>query len=1774
MDSSGHPAGTFVEHLRALATQRAADTALIVVRASGSEVVDMVIDYATLDRRVRALASLLQRRFAQGERALLLLDNDDHYVVAFFACLYAGLIAVPVFPPESARAQHLARLSGIALDAQARCILTTSEILDMVGAGMDAFTGAEAIAVDRVEEVEEGEAARWKPHAPAETDIAFLQYTSGSTSAPKGVMISHANLWANERAIEEGLSVRADDVFVSWLPLFHDMGLIGGLLQPIHRGIPVVLMTPRAFLERPMRWLEAISRHRGTISGGPDFAYRLCLERVKASQLQALDLSSWRLAFSGAEPVRHQTLQAFIEHFAPAGFAAGAVYPCYGLAEATLFVTGGRRGSGMTAPTFSAEGLARGRAEASAQGATLVSCGRPAALHGIEIVDPESLAVLAEGRIGEIWAHGPSIGRGYWGKLDESTQSFFERGGRTWLRTGDLGFVHEGQLYVAGRRKDLIIVRGHNLYPQDIERAIEAEVDAVRKGRVAAFAVEGPEGEGIGIAAEVSRSLQKMVDPAALVEALAAATSELCGEPPSVVVLLNPGGLPRTSSGKLQRSACRQGWSEGALDAYAIHAHGRFVMGGSAARTVAHAQSSVQDDGIASAVASIWQEVLKRDDGQPLAQDAHFFASGGSSLSAVQAAARIADRWGIDFPARTLFENPRLAGCTAEIRRRLAQGVRPRVPRLAALPEERRAQPLPLSHGQARQWFLWHLDPSSTAYHVSFALRLRGALDAAALRTAFEELIARHESLRTVFHAGADGRPVQSVLAQGPLDMQLIDLRASGPDDVHAALRRVGAQPFDLSQGPLMRVALIRPEDELHILVIVMHHIVSDGASMQIVVDELAARYSAHAKGAVPTFPALPPLPAQYVDFAAWHNALLEAGERERQLAYWTQQLGGDHPVLALPTDRPRQAVAGYRAAQHVLELPAQLLADLRRRADAQGATLFMALLAGFQALLHRYTGQQDIRVGVPVANRHRVETEGVVGFFVNTQVLRSTVHGRLGFTSLLAQIRDAVLGAQAHQDLPFEQLVEALQPERSLSHSPLFQILFNHLREDHRAWQRMPGLSVEAQPVAPQAAQFELSVEIREAADRSVNVGLVYAAELFDALTMERFARHYLRMLQALALEPESAVGDVELLSQEEKAELDGWSRNEQALASGEIVHRLFERRAGQSPEATALLFGDAALSYAELNDQANRLAHRLIALGVRPEAKVGIAMERSIEMVVGLLGILKAGGAYVPIDPDHPRERMAYMLEDSGIALLLTQAHLRERLPVGEGLTALALDEMADELQACLAHNPGVALHGDNLVYVIYTSGSTGRPKGAANRHRSLCNRLAWGQQHQPLDAGDTVLQKTPFGFDISFWEFFWPLTQGARLALAGPGDHRDPARLVAMIQAHRVTTIHFVPSMLQAFMAHPGIEACTGLKRMVCSGEALPAELQAKVLASFPHIELLNLYGPTEAAIEVTWWDCRDDGSLIVPIGRPVANLSAHVLDAELRVVPRGVAGELYLGGVGLARGYWQRPGLSAERFVADPLGGDGARLYRTGDLARWRADGQIEYLGRVDHQVKIRGFRIELGEVEAQLLRESEVEEAVVVAHEGAGGARLVAYVSNGGRSEIDTARLAQQLGKTLPDYMLPSAIMVLERLPLNANGKVDRKALPSPAMSRQQAYKAPEGLVAETVAVVWAEVLGVEKVGADDNFFDLGGHSLLLIRVHRLLEDRLAAGLSVVDLFKHPSVAALAQRIAQGRSTPQSSQQQQQQQQQHDQERAQRQRAALLQQRRRPAERID
>ena len=988
----------------------------------------------------------------------------------------------------------------------------------------------------------------------------------------------------------------------------------------------------------------------------------------------------------------------------------------------------------------------------------------------------------------------------------------------------------------------------------------------------------------------------------------------------------------------------------------------------------------------------------------------------------------------------------RRANLSAEQRARLQQRLRgastgarqaeSAIPQRPASTDRNRA---PLSFAQRRQWFLWKLDPARTAYHLSGGLVLTGPLDTVALHASLQALVDRHESLRTVFSEEGDESDggAQQVIQQGvTVALPCIDLSALDAAARERAVRdevqRIRTEPFDLTRGPLMRAVLLKTGEQAHQLLVVMHHIVSDGWSVQLSLDELAAQYAARAQGRAP---ALAALPVQYADYAAWQHQWLDGGEGERQLAWWRDHLGTEQPVISLHTDRPRNADGRYGSARVTVALPADTVARLRQRAQGQGATLFMALLAGFNALLFRHTGQADARVGVPIANRNRAETAGVVGFFVNTQVLRSQMGPRTTLAELLAQTRDTAIGAQTHQDLPFEQLVGALRPERSLSANPLFQVMFNHVRRDHRSLAEWPGVTAERLDFEEEDAQFELTLQTLEFEDGRVEATFLYAAELFDRETVERMAGHYLAVLGALAVEPEMAVGDVALIGAEERAQLAAWSENTRRHESAQPVHRQIEAHARLKPSAPALVFGNEALSYSELNARANRLAHRLIGLGVGPDVLVGICVERSTEMMVGILAVLKAGGAYVPLDPEYPADRLSYMVEDSGISLLLTQSHLHSLIPGVEALQVLDLDTLDTSSEP--SADPQVALHGEHIAYVIYTSGSTGRPKGAAIRHQALFSCMAWMQEFYKLEGADTVLHKAPFGFDVSVWEMFWPLTSGARLVIANPGDHRDPVRLVELIQKHQITTLNFVPSMLQAFLAYEGIEATTKLKHIICGGEAMPAATQKEALQRLSGATLQNLYGPTETTIHVTQWTCRDDGSTQVPIGRPISETQTYVLDASLNEVPAGVAGELYLGGVNLARGYLKRAGLTAERFVA---ASNGQRLYRTGDLVRWNNEGQLEYLGRIDHQVKVRGFRIELGEIEAQLQAQPGVRQAIVLASEGATGTRLVGYVSG---NSIDTATLRERLGEALPDYMVPSVLMVLDALPLNANGKVDQ-----------------------------------------------------------------------------------------------------------------------------------
>ncbi len=1051
--------------------------------------------------------------------------------------------------------------------------------------------------------------------------------------------------------------------------------------------------------------------------------------------------------------------------------------------------------------------------------------------------------------------------------------------------------------------------------------------------------------------------------------------------------------------------------------------------------------------------------------------------------------------------------------------------------------------PVPLSFAQQRLWFIDQLEPGTPTYNMLYTARLRGPLDVAALRGAFTAVARRHEVLRTTFES-CEGEPVQVIHPSAPVPLPLFDLGRLGAAAAEREARRLARaealRPFDLARGPLLRSTLVHLGGAEHVLIYCMHHIISDGWSLGVQVRELSAHYAACAGGRQSS---LPELPVQYADYSVWQRARLTEEFMRSQVAYWRKRLAGAPPLLELPTDRAAAAGHSQRAAHFPFDVPAGVAGPLRALGQRAGATPYMVVLAAWQLLLSRYSGQDDVVVGTPIGGRARVELEGLIGLFVNMLALRADLSGDPTFSRLLGQVRDTTLGAYQHQDVPFERVVDELKVERSLTHGTLFQVIF--ALEQGVAAER-DGLAlgeVEVETFGEGSANNPnyLDLKVTDRGDR-LSGQLKYRTALFDAETIRRMVEHFQAVLEAVATDPERRIAEIDLLGPAARERiLVDWNDTAVAYPPASL-HGLIAAQAARTPASVAVVFEDETLTYAELDARAGCLARRLRALGVGPETRVAVCLERSVEMVVALLGVLKAGAAYVPVDPEYPAERIAYMLEDARAAVLLTDEARLSELPL-HGARVLCMDGAEEAHSLDGASAPEAEAWPESLAYVIYTSGSTGRPKGAMNAHSGIVNRLLWMQEEYGLTQADVVLQKTPFSFDVSVWEFFWPLLAGARLVLAKPEAHRDPAYLSELIEREGVTTLHFVPPMLQAFLDAGDPGRCGSLRRVVCSGEALAYELAERFFSALPGVGLHNLYGPTEAAVDVTYWTCEPRERRVVPIGRPVANTRVYVLDGSLNPVPVGVGGELFIAGVQVGRGYLGRPELTAERFVPDALSiMPGARLYRTGDRVRWSAGGEMEYLGRSDHQVKVRGFRVEPGEIEAALRGHASVQDAVVLLREDAPGERrLVAYVVSAEQGEqVSGAELRAYLAQRLAEYMVPGSVMVLEALPLTPNGKVDRRALPAPEWSGEAAYVAPRTPAEEVLAGIWTEVLHAERVGAQDNFFERGGHSLLATRVVSRVRQAFGVELPLRALFEAPTVAGLAERIgllrADGEST--------------------------------------
>jgi amino acid adenylation domain-containing protein len=1720
--------------LRTLALERPDAAALITIDAAG----EAQYDYAELDRRATCIAAYFSDQRSAGARALLLMDSGIDYVSAFFGCLYAGVVAVPVYPPESKREQHLARLRGIAQDAGVRYVLTTSALQERFAEQYGELApDAEIIAVDGL--CSTGDTRAFALHDVQPADIAFLQYTSGSTGTPKGVMVSHGNLIANEIAIKAGLGVQSDDVFVSWLPLYHDMGLIGSMLQPVFSGIPLVLMSPQYFLERPLRWLQAIARHRGTISGAPDFAYRLCAERLRDNAVAQLDLSSWRLAFSGSEPVRRDTLDAFVARFASAGFDAAALYPCYGLAEATLFVTGGRRGAGLVSARFESDALSAARVAVAPEtepGTVLVACGAPQPGHVIEIVDPVGGHTLMGDQIGEINVSGPSVAHGYWQRADASSSTFRPDGATRWLRTGDLGFVHDGQLYIAGRCKDLIIVRGKNLYPQDIEQAVEACCEFVRKGRVIAFAADIDGAEGPALALEIAPVMKKRFTAADIVAQLNRCVFDACGEVPVAVLLLNPAALPKTSSGKLQRAATRQGWQNRTLDAYALWERGHFVVGAAEADTPQQAPL----DGLEKELAALWSEVL---DLEVATRHAHFFASGGSSLTAARLAARIGERWRRPFEIGQVFELPTLAAMAGA----LSQAIEKPECESADIIPWQRSDELVVSHAQQRQLFACQLNPQSRAYHIATGIRLRGQLNIDALRHSVDILVERHAALRTSFveMPGSENVYVPRIHPATSLDWMRADLLDGdfSEETLGKLAQRFAAEPFDLVQGPVLRVGLVRYGDNEHLLLLALHHIATDGWSMQIIVDEFVAHYRAAITG-TPAAIAAPRV--AYTDYAAWQHRWLSSSEARRQLDYWRNELGEEAPALALPFDRsPGAGTGNLAAARTPFTLPASLARQVRDAATRHGATPFIVLLAAYHAWLYRVTGQADIRTGVPVANRQRPETHGVVGFFTNTIVLRSVCMASLSVSALVAALRRAAIEGQAHQALPFDVLVERLNPARDAQGLPLFETTFNYLADDYPALERLPGLTASRYEIEEAHVKVPLALDLRESREGGLRAYLTYASDLFDASSVERMAAQYQRVVEAfaaalLAADPaadpaaDRALAALDLLDAEEQAGVTAASRGRETNFSGEPVHMRVAEHAQIQPEALALIDGVEGLSYRELDQRAQRIACWLLDHGLHVGQPVAIIGDRSAAFVVAMLGVLTAGGAFVPLDAANPPQRIEQTLRGCGAQFVLWE---KEQAGFAlEGPHQTTIDNARQHAHA-LAREL-LAVDSREAAYVIFTSGSSGTPKGVVLPHAALSNYVDAVLDRLALPPRSTFAMVSTVAADLGHTVLFGALASGGTLHLIDRDTTLDADCFARYMTQNSIDVLKIVPGHLNALLQAQNAADVLPAHTLVVGGEATAWPLLEKIRSLKPSCRVINHYGPTETTVGILTQDaaCGDSSAATLPVGLPLANTSTWVLDAHMNPVGAGEIGELYLGGAGVARGYLGRPGMTAERFVPNPFS-TGVRLYRSGDRARRLADGAIEYLGRIDDQIKIRGYRVEPGEIAARLRAlDGVLDAAVIVSAAG----RLAGFATARPGCNLEPASLKKQLAAVLPDYMVPSSVRVLDALPLNRNGKLDRQLLVELGRAATRTggsvRHAPEGATEITLASIWADVLGLvenkleNSILRDDNFFALGGHSLAAMRMLSRVRAAWPIDLPLRAVFSAPTLQALAVRI--------------------------------------------
>ncbi|QEH36902.1 Linear gramicidin synthase subunit D [Aquisphaera giovannonii] len=1643
------------------------------------------LTYSELDRRASALACRL-RAAGVGPESLvgLAAERSPEMIVGILAILKAGGAYLPLDPVYPAK-----RLALVLEDSGARTLLTQ----DSLQATFPDFDGM-VVPLSLEDEAPEIRMAADAPGLESPDQLAYVIYTSGSTGTPKGVGVSHANVDRLFTATRHWFRFERSDVWTLFHSFAFDFSVweIWGAL--LHGGRLVVV--PYWVSRSPDSFLELLRDEGVTVLNQTPSAFRQLIRADEAAGSPGLSL---RHVIFGGEALELQSLRPWFDRH---GDERPRLVNMYGITETTVHVTH--------------RPITRSDLEEHAGSSPI---GEAIPDLRTFVLDP-NLRPVPPGAVGEIFVGGEGVARGYLNRSGLTAERFVPdpfsgKPGARLYRSGDLARRRrDGSLDYLGRSDRQVKVRGFRIELGEIEAALARQPEL---HDAAVVAVPGPEGEARLAAYVVPRTLSA---PSAesLRERLLATLPDYMV--PAVFVSIER--LPLTANGKLDTASLPEPGDGAALPP---------------AEYVAPATALEEQ------VAAVWRDVLG---GSPIGASDNFFLRGGHSLLAAQAIARLRQATGLDVPLRALFEAPTVRGLAGRMERLQAAG---HAAGLSPIPTAPRDGEIPLSFSQQALWFLDRLSPGTPAFNVTAAVTIRGPLDVAALGRSFREIAARHESLRTRFPA-VDGRPVQLIEPLLDLPLAVDDLEGIAPDGSHEAARRLaieeGRTPFDLAKGPLVRARLIRIREGEHVVLLTMHHIVTDGWSMGVAAKELAAIYEAFTEGRESP---LPPPAIQYADYAAWQRASLAGDRLDRLVAFWRKELDGLAP-LQIPTDRPRPAVRTARGDVHFFELPAALTASLRSLAKAEDATLFMTLLAGFQALLSRYTGQDDVAVGVPVANRGRPEVEDLVGYFVNMIVMRSRLADDPGFRAFVRRVRDTSIAAFEHQELPFDRLVEALQPRRDPSRTPLFDVMFvlqnNRMPDASRRELTLGSLDVGE---GTGAAKFDLTLAMVEDGDH-LSGSIEFNADLFDAPTIERMIGHFGRLLESAVTAPDARVSELTLSDAAERSlMLRDWNATAAPLPECQRLHRLIEDSARRFPDAEALEQGYARLSYRELNARANQLARLLRSRGIGREDVVAFRASRSVDAVTSLLAILKAGSAFLPIDPEESPVRMARMLRDCGSRTFLSIGESKAQ-SVPDGVEVLAVDFPAGA-GACVDGTLGENLEDEggpeDAAYVLFTSGSTGTPRGVVVSHRSVVNHATAAVDLYAIAAADRVLQFSPLHFDIAVEELFPTWLAGGCVVLRDGDETLDPRAFTDWIAERGITVLDLPTAYWHSwteYLARRGRGPGGHLRLVIVGGErALPSALGAWRRVARDGIRWINTYGPTEATVIATSFDpgfespdSRDEDDDI-PIGSPIRNTAAYVLDDRMQPVPLGIPGELYIGGEGVARGYVGLAAETARRFVPDPFSKrPGARLFRTGDLVRWRGDGRLAFVGRRDIQVKVQGFRVEPGEVESALRQHPEVRDAAVVAVAGEGQAsRLVAYVVAIEGSGPTADSFAAFLRERLPRYMITSRFALVDSLPLTSSGKVDRRRLAArdlevAAPAAGDEFTAPRDEIEAKLASIWEEELGVRPVGVHASFFDLGGHSLLAIRMLSRIEAELGRELPLSALFLAPTIAGLADSL--------------------------------------------